>query len=197
MFSKDIISHLIESKWNPDGEIQISLKYLLLHELFHIILSKSKEGNLNKRCSDEATIEDTASKIIPTGSFKKPYEFTFDFISWMLNNKIKVDYTVGGTRIHVSSLSNYIKKEFYYKKKYSRKFNPFKTLKYKRGGYTLDNYAFYSFLHILFFFHSFCVFIESILASITSIPKYKCNSIRLLTLIINLVILFVSFVLIK
>ncbi len=142
MFSKDIISHLIESKWNPDGEIQISLKYLMIHELFHLILGKS--GNLNSRWSDEATIEDTASKIIPTGSSKKPYEFTFDFISWMLNNKIKVDYTVGGTRIYVSSLFNYIKKEFYYKKKYSRKFNPFKTLKYKRGGYTLANYVFYT-----------------------------------------------------
>ena len=142
MFSKDIISHLIESKWNPDGEIQISLKYLMIHELFHLILKKS--GNLNSRWSDEATIEDTASKIIPTGSSKKPYEFTFDFISWMLNNKIKVDYTVGGTRVYVSSLSNYIKKEFYYKKKYSRKLNPFKTLKYKRGGYTLANYVFYT-----------------------------------------------------
>jgi hypothetical protein len=121
--------------WNTSKKVYFSLKNMIIHEIFHIVLVLASNKDLKSRFADEATISDTVLKLspLPQGN-KGAYEYYYEFISWILDHERKItlrQYTV----------IDYVRKNFY--KENKREFNPPLVLEYNNKGYTLNGYCTY------------------------------------------------------
>lgn len=122
---------LKKHNWTENaGRVNFTLKNMIVHEIFHLVLAHAPDNNLKSRFGDEATISDTTARIFSLAGGKGFYGYSYRFVSWVLDNKDKIV-------IPLKSASSYIIEDFYYDKGNDRKFDPPKSLKYEPGGYTL------------------------------------------------------------
>ena len=133
--SRDDYDILKNYLWNTSKKAEFSIKNMIIHEIFHIVLVWASNKDLKSRFRDEATISDTVLKLspLPQGS-KDGYEYKFEFISWLLDHERKIT-------LRHTSVIDYVRKNFY--KKNKREFNPSIDLEYNNKGYTLNGYCTY------------------------------------------------------
>jgi hypothetical protein len=125
--------------WSISDKAYLSIKNMIIHELFHIVLYWSSHKDLQSRFADEATISDTVFKISPLPQGEKgAYEYYYEFISWLLDNQ----HTI---KIPSILINIYVRITFYTEEmnRINRKFNPPLDLEYDKKGYTLNGYCTY------------------------------------------------------
>ena len=134
--SRDEYDILKNYLWNTSGEkVYFSIKNMIIHEIFHIVLVWASNKDLKSRFRDEATISDTVLKLSPLPQKSKDnYEYNFEFISWLLDHERKIT-------LRHTSVIDYVRKNFY--KENKREFNPSIDLEYNNKGYTLNGYCTY------------------------------------------------------
>ena len=140
MKSMDDYDLLKTYNWNISGTTSISIKNMIIHEMFHIVLVLASNKNLQSRFADEATVSDTVDLISPLSGGKGTYGYSYEFISWLLDNQSSITIP-----IPFRTVTQYIKDDFYNVDGINRKFNPqpTKDLKYDQKGYTLGGYLNY------------------------------------------------------
>jgi len=135
--SRDDYDLLKKYNWNISGTTSLSIRNMIIHEMFHIVLALSLNKNLQSRFPDEATVSDTVALISPLSGGKGTYGYAYEFISWLLDNQSSITIP-----IPFKTVTKYIKDDFYNTDGINRKFNPqpSKDLKYDQKGYTLGGY---------------------------------------------------------
>jgi hypothetical protein len=125
---------LKQYNWNASGTASFSIKNMIVHEIFHIVLDSASNKNLISRTRDEATISDTVARISNLAGGKGAYGYFYEFISWLLDNQSSIT-------IPFNTIDDYIINERYYDR-LNRKFNPHppEELRYDQNGYTLGGY---------------------------------------------------------
>ena len=126
---------LKQYNWNTSGTTSFSIKNMIIHEIFHIVLNSASHKDLKSRTRDEATISDTVVRISPLAGGKGAYGYSYEFISWLLDNQSSIT-------IPLTTATQYIKDDFYDYDVINRKFNPHppENLRYDQNGYTLGGY---------------------------------------------------------
>lgn len=130
-------------EWSATSEkVYFSIKNMIIHEIFHLVLVHASNSDLMSRFSDEATILDSVAKISSLAGGKGGYGYKFELISWMLDNSHKIKLIEG------KSVEKYVEKKYYTgdpgittNKYIHRKFNPPKDLEYDHTGYDLGGFC--------------------------------------------------------